>query len=156
HAADHRTAHRVIAEQGRQELVGQRIFGVVVAHRDLFEDNVAFQLDIACGATPVEHHVTDQVDGQREIAVEHVRVVAGVLLGGERIQLTTDRVHRLRDVDCGARRRRLEQQVLQEVRGTGNRGTFVARSDPDPYPDRRGTHPGQVFGDDPQAPGKCG
>ena len=47
HAADHRTTHRVIAEQRRQELVGQRVLGVVVAHRDLLEDDGAFQLDIA-------------------------------------------------------------------------------------------------------------
>ena len=156
HAADHRATHRVITEQRRQELVGQRVFGVVVAHRDLLEDDVAFQLDIARGATPVEHHVTDQVDRQREVAVEHVRVVAGVLLGGERVQLAADRVHRLRDVDSGARRGRLEQQVFQEVRGTGHGGTFVARSDAYPHADRGRAHPGQVFGDHPQPAGQCG
>ncbi len=88
----------MVAEQRRQEHVAQRVLGVVVAHRDLLEDDVAFELDVVGGAATVEHHVGDQVDGQLQVAVEHVRVVAGVLLGGERVQLTADRVHRLRDV----------------------------------------------------------
>ncbi len=146
----------MFAEQRRQELVGQRVLGVVVAHGDLFEDDGAFQLDIVGGATPVEHHVADQVDGQREIAVEHVRVVAGVLLGGEGVQLTADRVHRLRDIDSRARRSGFEQQMLQEVRSTGHRGALVARSDAYPHPDRGRAHPGQVFGDYPQTAGQRG
>ena len=49
------------------------------------EAGVALQLDVAGGAATVEHHVGDQVDGQLQVAVEHVRVVAGVLPGGERV-----------------------------------------------------------------------
>ena len=141
----------MVTEQRRQEHVPQRVLGVVVAHRDLLEDDVAFQLDIVGGAATVEHHIGDQVDRQLQIAVEHVRVVAGVLLGGERVQLPTDGVHRLRDIHGRAGRGRLEQQMLEEVRGPGHRGTLVARSDADPDPDRRGAHRGQVFGDHAQA-----
>ena len=148
-AADHRPAHRVVAEQRRQEHVRQRVLGVVVAHRDLLEDDVAFQLDVFGRAATVEHHIGHQVDGQRQIAVEHMRVVAGVLLGGERVELTADGIHRLRDLHGGASRRRLEQQMFQEVRGPGDRGAFVARSHSDPHPDRCGTHRGQVLGDHP-------
>jgi hypothetical protein len=83
-----------------------------------------------------------------------VRVVAGVLLGGERVQLAADRIHRLRDVDSGARRGRLEQQVFQEVRGAGHGGTLVTRSDTYPHPYRGRANPGQVFGDNPQTAGK--
>ena len=61
-----------------------------------------------------------------------MRVVAGVLARGERIQLTTDGVHGLRDLDSRTRRRRLEQQVLEVVRGTGLRRRLVARAHPDP------------------------
>ncbi len=62
--ADHRTAHRVIAEQRRQEDVPQRVLGVVVAQRDLLEDDVAFQFDVVGGALTVEHNIGDQVDRQ--------------------------------------------------------------------------------------------
>ncbi len=97
-AADHRTAHRVLAEHRREEHVAERVLGVVVAHRDLLEHHVAFDLDIVGGATAAQHHVGDQVDRQLEVGVEHVRVVAGVLPGGERVQLAADGVDGLGDL----------------------------------------------------------
>ena len=42
--------------------------------------------------------VGEDVDGQRQVLVEHLDVVAGVFLGGERVELPADRVDRLRDV----------------------------------------------------------
>ncbi len=115
----------MVAEHGRQEDISEGVLGIVVAHRDLFEHDVAFELDVMGRAAAVEHHVGHQVDGQFEVLVEHVRVVAGVLLGGERVELAADGVDGLGDVDRGARRGRLEQQVLEEVRGAGHGRTFV-------------------------------
>src|SRR5262249_7594591 len=132
------------------------VLGVVVAHRDLLEHHVAFDLDIVCGATAAQHHVGDQVDRQLEVRVEHVRVVAGVLPGCERVQLTTDGVHGLGDLHRGTGRRRLEQQVFQEVRGTGHAVSLVARADTDPDTDRCRTHRWDVLGDDTQATGQGG
>ncbi|GAB4673405.1 hypothetical protein MOKP104_09910 [Mycobacterium avium subsp. hominissuis] len=152
--ADDRPAHRVVAEQRAQEHVPQRVLGVVVAHRDLFQHHVALEFDVLGGAAAVEHHVRDQVDGQFQVGVQHVRVVAGVFLGGERVQFSPDGVHRLRDVHRGAGGRGLEQQVLEEVRGAGHGGTLVAGADADPHPDRGGPHRGQVLGDHPQAAGQ--
>ena len=61
-------------------------------------------------------HVAEHVDRQRQVLVEDPRVEAGVLLGGEGVELTADRVERDRDVERGALRGALEQQVLEEVR----------------------------------------
>ena len=43
-------------------------------------------------------HVAEHVDGQRQVLVEDPGVEAGVLLGGEGVELTADRVERDRDV----------------------------------------------------------
>ena len=155
-AADHRPPDGMRAEHRRQEDVAEGVLGIVVAHRDLLEHHVALDLDIVCGTTPPQHHVGNQVDGQFQIGVEHVRVVARVLSGGERVQLTADGVDGLRDLDRRARRRRLEQQVFQEVRGTGNAGPLVAGTDVDPHPDRGRMHRRNVLGDHAQATGQCG
>ena len=61
------------------------------------------------------HDVGEHVDGQRQVLVEHLDVVARVFLGGEGVHLTADRVDRLRDVLGAARRRALEEHVLDEV-----------------------------------------
>ena len=98
-AADHRRPDRMVAEHRRQEHVAERVLRIVVAHRDLLEHHVAFDLDVVGGAAATQHHVGDQVDRQLQVGVEHVRVVAGVLPGGERVQLAADRVDRLRDLD---------------------------------------------------------
>ncbi len=128
----------MLTEHRREEHVAERVLRVVVAHRDLLEHHVAFDLDVVGGAAAAQHHVGDQVDGQLQVGVEHVRVVAGVLPGGERVQLTADGVDRLGDLDRGARRRRLEQQVFQEMRGAcdacGLRRAIRRRPTPRPTP----------------------
>ena len=124
-AADHRAPDRMVTEHGREEHVTEGVLGIVVAHGDLLEHHVAFEFDVMGLATTPQHHIGNQVDGQFQIVVEHMRVVAGVLLGGERVELTADRVDGLRDLHRGARRGRLEQQVFQEVRGTGDGRALV-------------------------------
>ena len=84
-------------EHRRQEHVAERVLRIVVAHGDLLEHHGAFELHVVGRAATPQHHVGDQVDRQLQIGVEHVRVVAGVLPGGERVQLTADRVDRLGD-----------------------------------------------------------
>jgi hypothetical protein len=144
------------AEHRRQEDVAEGVLGIVITHGDLLEHHVALDLDIVCGATPTQHHVCNQVDSQFEIGVEHVRVIAGVFAGGERVEFTTDRVDSLRDLDRGARRRGLEQQVFQEVRRTGNAGPLVTGAHVDPHPHRCGMHRRDVLGDHTQATGQHG
>ena len=66
--------------------------GIVVVHGDLFEDHAALGVDVLRVEQRAGHHVRQDVDGQRQVGVEHPGVVAGVLLGRERVQLTADRV----------------------------------------------------------------
>ena len=93
--------------------------------------------------------ITYTVDGQRQVLVQHVRVVAGVFLGGERVQLTADRIDLLRDLHRRAVLGSLEQQVFKVVRGTRAGRLLVPGADPDPDPHRRGPHPGDLLGDHP-------
>ena len=58
----------------------------------------------------------EHVDRERQVLVEHLDVVARVFLGGERVHLAADRVDGLRDVLGAARRRALEEHVLDEMR----------------------------------------
>ena len=71
----------MVTEHGREEDVAERVLGIVVAHRDLLEHDIAFHLDIGGCTHPVEHHIGHQVDGHLQVVVEHMRVVAGVLFG---------------------------------------------------------------------------
>ena len=116
----------MVAEHRREEDVPEGVLGIVVAHGDLLEHDVTLDLDVVAGASSAQHDVGHQVDGQFEIGVEHVGVIARVLAGGERVQFTAHGVDRLGDLHRRPRRRRLEQQMLEEVGGAGHAMTFIA------------------------------
>ena len=144
------------AEHRVGELLVDEVAGVVVAHRDLFEDHVALGLDVVRAQQRGRHEVADDVDRQRQVGVEHPRVEAGVLLAGEGVHLAADGVERGGDVQRRAARGALEQQVLEEVRGTGLRRGLVARADADPDAEGGRAHARDVLGDHAQPAGQHG
>ena len=62
-----------------EELVDQ-IVRRVLDHLDLFEDHLLLALDVVGGERRAHHDVGQHVDRQRQVLVEHLDVVAGVLL----------------------------------------------------------------------------
>ena len=75
-----------------------------------------FSRSISSAANAGRSTMSDEhVDGQRQVLVEHLDVVAGVFLRRERVELAADRVDRLRDVLGDARLGALEEHVLDEV-----------------------------------------
>ena len=86
----------------REQLVDE-IVGRVLDHLDLFEDDLLLALDLVGGERRAQHDVGQQIDGERQVLVEHLDVVARVFLRRERVELAADRIDRLRDVLGAAR-----------------------------------------------------
>ena len=99
--AEDRPAERGVAEQLAGERLVHGVGGIVVVHGDLVEDHAALGLHLLRLDQRTGHHVGQDIDRQRQVVVEHPRVVAGVLLAGERVQLTADRVHGRGDLQRG-------------------------------------------------------
>ncbi len=149
--AEDGAAQRGVAEHRRGELVVDDVAGVVVVHGDLLEDDAALGLDVLGADQRIGHHVADDVDGQRQVDVEHPRVVAGVLLGGEGVQVASDRLDGGGDLHRGPRARALEQQVL-EVVGRAHLGAgLVAGADVHPHTERDRADARHLLGDHAQA-----
>ena len=74
------------------------IVGRVLDHLDFLEHDLLFALDIVGGKQRIRDEVRQDVDGQRQMLVEHLDVIAGVLLRGERVELPANGVHLLGDV----------------------------------------------------------
>ena len=91
----------VLPEALREQLVDE-IVGRVLDHLDLFEDDLLLALDVVRAECRIPDDVGEDVDGQRQMLVEHLDVVAGVFLRGERVELAADRIDLLRDVFGGA------------------------------------------------------
>ncbi|CPU60558.1 Uncharacterised protein [Mycobacteroides abscessus] len=146
-AAQHAAADRMITEQRTQEGLPQQILGIVVTHRDFFEHHITLDLDVVAGASPAQHHIGHQVYGQLQIGVQHMSVITGLLACGEGVELAPDGVDRLGDIGRRPGGRGFEQQVLEEVRRTGDTAPLVARPHVDPHADGRRAHRGHGLGD---------
>ena len=96
-------AQRVIAPEALREQLVDQIVGRVLDHLDLFEDHLLLALDVLRVKRRVEHEVRQHVERRRQVLVEHLDVVARVLLRGEGVQVPAEAVHLLRDVLGAAR-----------------------------------------------------
>jgi hypothetical protein len=80
-----------LPERLGEQLVDQ-VVGRVLDHLDLFEDHLLLALDLVGDERRTQHDIGKKVDGQRQMLVEHLDVVAGVFLGGERAMSSALRV----------------------------------------------------------------
>ena len=67
-----------------------QIVGRVLDHLDLFDDDLLLALDVFGGERRIADDVGEDVDGERQVLVEDLDVVARVFLGGERVELPAD------------------------------------------------------------------
>ena len=151
-----RPAERVARPQRSGEQIVDHILRGVVVHVDLGQDHLALGLEILGPDRRVLQHVSEMIDGQLQITVEHARVVAGVLLRREGVDIPADRIERLGDVERRARRGPLEQQMLEEMAVAADRGTLVPRSRENPETDRDGADAGHPLRHDPQPRAELG
>ena len=127
------------------------IVGRVVAHPDLFEDDLPLRLDVVGPERRAPQHVGEDLERGLELRVGDAHVEHGLFVGGERVHLAADRLDRLRDLAGAARGGALEQQVLEEVTRAPLRALLVARAAADPRAERHRAQLGESFGDDAQA-----
>ena len=146
-----RAAKRVRAHHRLEEPLARDIRRIVVGHRQFFENHAAFVLEVGRIDQRRREHVCEHIDRHQQVTVAHLGVVAGVLLGRHRVVLAADSVEADGDVEGAARRRSLEQQVLEEVRRPVRGGLFVARTDRNPVADGGAAGSGDLLTQNPYA-----
>ena len=137
----------VLPEALGEQLVDQ-IVGRILDHLDLFDDHFLLALDVVRGQRRVEDDVGEDVEGERQVLIEHLDVVARVFLGRECVELPADRVDGLRDIFRRPRRGPLEEHVLHEVGDAPLLGCFVAGSSRQPDADADGADLCHPLGED--------
>jgi hypothetical protein len=81
----------------RGEQVVHEIVGRVVAHPDLFEDDLTLRLDVV-GRNAGLHNTSARMSTRARARVGHAHVEHGLLVRGERVHLAADRLDRLGDL----------------------------------------------------------
>src|ERR687892_383968 len=154
--AEDLTPQRVAGEHRLRQQRVHVILGHVEVHEDLFEDHLPLGLELVGPERRVGQHVAQDVHTQPDLMGGQPGVVSGVLAAGEGVHLAPHRVDGLGDLAGRARRRPLEQQVLEEVRRARQLVGLVTPADTDPDPERHRAGLGHALGDHPDAVGKPG
>src|SRR6185295_13805460 len=102
-----------------EEIDAEKIMDVIVRGvlrlRDLLQDYRSFALDFLGIETGVEKDIAEQIDGQRQILVKNLGVIAGVFFGRKGIDHAADSIHLFGDLRRGAPLGALEEQMLDKV-----------------------------------------
>ena len=155
-AADGAAQGRVRSEDISHHGFEADVSGIVLRHGELFEDHFALGEEGVLVQQRGGDHISEDADGHGEIGGAHASVVAGVLLRGGGIGLPADLIERGGDLQGGAARRSLEQEVFEDVGGAGVLGGLVAGADGQPEADGGGADRRVAFGDEADAAGKDG
>ncbi len=147
-------AERVVREQGFGQQAVRDVLREVVVHRQLLQDDLALVVDVAVAQCRHGQHVTEELDGQRQVLRRHPAVVRRVLLGREGVDVAAHPIDRGGDGPGAARLGALEQQVLEEVRHARQLVGLVPGPHPDPHPGRHRERRRDALGDDPQPRGE--
>ncbi len=135
-----RAPQRMPLPEALREHFVDEIVGRILDHLDLFEHDLFFALNVHFLKRRVHDDVRQDVDGKGQMLIEHLDVVTRVLLGRKRVELAANRVDRLCDVFGTARRRALEQHVLDKVRDAALSIGLVARSARQPHTQAHRSH----------------
>ena len=149
--AENRPAERMALPVGLGEDFVDQIVGRVLDHLDLFENHLLLAFDVVFLERGVKDDVGEDVERERQVLVEHLDVIAGVLFGGEGVELPADRIDFLSDVFGRAAGRALEEHVLDEVGDAAALVGLVARAARQPHPDADGTDVRHGLGDESKA-----
>jgi hypothetical protein len=95
--AENRPAERMIAPEILREDFVDEIVRRVLDHLDLFEDYLLLALDVVLSEQRIANQIGEDLDRQRQVLVQDLEVVAGVLLRREGVDLAADRIHLLGD-----------------------------------------------------------
>ena len=152
--AEDRPAEWMLRPEPAGEDLVDEIVGRVLDHLDLFEDDFLLALDFGRVERRSGDEIREHVHGHRQVLVEHLDVVAGVFLRGERVEVAADRVDLLGDVLGGAGGRALEEHVLHEVGDAFVSGGLVPRTAAEPYADAHRPHVGHPLGEQAKSVGQ--
>ena len=117
---------------------------------DLFQHDLPLEREVRVAERRPPHHVGDDVERARQIAVEHARLIGGGVPRGVRVERSTAGFEGQRDLLRGAPFGALEHHVLEQMGHAHLRTRLVRAGGPHPHADGRGAnarHPLAEHGD---------
>ncbi len=152
--AQDRLAQRMALEEILGEDLVYEVVGIVLVHLDLFQNHAALAGDLLAVEDGMQDHIAENVDGYRQMFIQHFNVEADGFLAGEGVHVAADGIHLARNVFGGAVAGALEDHVLDKVRDAVDQRVFVPRAGLDPDAHRHRADVVHLFGEDGEAVGQ--
>jgi hypothetical protein len=149
--ADRRLAQVRSAPHRLQKEIVDHLVGRVVVHFDLFEHDFLLFGELLRVEERVLEHIREHVERQRNVAIDHLGVVAGRLFIGKGVEASAHAVHRFSDLAGITPRGPLEEHVLDEVRDAALLSPLERGADVGPDADAGRTHGRHALGEHAQA-----
>ena len=154
--AQHRAAERLVRIGDFLEMVEDDVVRRVVGLADFLEDHAALALQLLRVEGGMAEDVANDVGAERQILLQHLDVVGGLLARGVGVDVPAHRLDLLGDFGGAAPLGALEGHVFEEVGDAVLRCRLVARAGGDVGTERGGFHPVHPFGDHGEAAGEAG
>ena len=145
-----------VGEGGGLEVVEDDVVRRVVGLADLLQDHAALALQLLGGEGGVGQDVADDVGGERQVLLQDLAVVGGLLARGVGVEVAADVLDLAGDGGGVALLGALEGHVLEEVGDAVLRRRLVAGAGGDVGAEGDGLDPRHGLGDDGQAVGQAG
>ena len=149
--ADDRHAERVPGPEGMGKLVVDQIFGAILDHGDLLQDNPSLFLYVIRTESGVTDHIAEQVDRHRQFFSEDLDEITAEFTAGKAIEKTTYRINLAGNRLRGAPIRAFEKHVFDKVGDTVQSNGFMTRAIVYPYSKGNRMASGHIFGKHPDA-----
>ena len=128
----------------------------IVGLADLLQDHRALALDLLRLEGRVLQYVGEDIEGERNVFLKHLRVVGRTFARGVSVEMAADCFDLLGDGECAAPAGALEGHVLEKMRNPVDVGRLMARADIDPDAERDRVDGVDTVGRDPQSVGQSG
>ena len=104
------------------------VVGIVLIHLDLFQDHAFFPRDVLGIENRVQHQIAEDIDGHRQMFVQHLDVEADGFFSRKRVHVAADRINLAGNLLGRAGGGALKHHVLGKMGYTVHLRGFVARS----------------------------
>ena len=130
--AQHRPAHRLVGIGAFLEIIEDDVVGRVVGLADLLQDHRALALELLRIEGRVLQNIGEDVEGERQILLEHLGVICRAFARGVGVEVAADGLDLFGDRARAAPLGAFERHMLEKMRGAVDLRRFVPGADIDP------------------------
>ena len=142
--------HRLLGISTFLKVIEDDVVRRVVGLADLLQDHCALTLELLWIEGGVLQDVREDIESERHIFLQYLRVISGALAGGVGVEVTANRLDLFGDIAGAAPFGALEGHVLEKMRGAVDGRRFVPCADIDPDAERYRVDGLDSVGGDPQ------